>query len=132
MNHVTDQDLLLLAHRSLGFFRSLGVAIHLRTCSSCRKRYTEMATMSTAIASSLRVGMRSAWKPAGMALRMKILLSALVMAGGVLAVRQATMPNDSFVFPSFVSGDACSTAVQPKSLHMAPAMLNENRSTPPM
>lgn len=101
MNHVSDQDLLLLQHQSLGLFKSVMATIHLRGCKSCRKRATEIGSFTFGVAAAVRGGL-PAWKPLGMALRMKLMLVVLAVGASYLAVQgaiawheQATMPPSS-------------------------------------
>ncbi len=83
MNHPTEQDLLLLAHNQLGFGRALLAQWHISRCKACRKRFTELNSLSGVAAAAMRGGM-PAWRPAGMAAQVKLAIMALVIAGGVL------------------------------------------------
>jgi hypothetical protein len=86
VNHIQDQDLLLLAHRSLGFFQSISASLHMRGCSSCRKRYAALDSLSSGVASAVRLGLPT-WHPLGLALRTKVLLATLALGVTVLGAR---------------------------------------------
>jgi len=105
VNHPPDQDLLLLAHRSLAPFRAVAARWHIRNCVSCRKRFSEFDTLSSAVASAFRLGM-PAWKPLGTALSLKLLIGIIVVALGLLGgevVVSGMAPATSF------GGGACAT-----------------------
>jgi len=117
VKHTPDQDLLLLAHRSLDPVHAFTIRLHVSRCDSCRKRLAEFTSISTAAASALRVGM-PAWKPMGMALKMKLLLgglllSALLVTGGLsMAAKPHVVPPDktNFIIISCEPKDAKNNA----------------------
>lgn len=88
MKHPLDQDLLLLAHNSLNPFKALAASLHLRKCAECRKRYAEFGVVTSVAAAAVR-GNMPAWKPLGMALRMKLLIVALIVSAAVLGASVA-------------------------------------------
>jgi hypothetical protein len=92
VKHIEDQDLMLLAHRSLGPAQSVAAKIHLWRCPSCRAKFGELSSFSTSVASAVRVGL-PAWKPAGIALQMKLFLAAIVVAGSFLVFQIAQRPT---------------------------------------
>ncbi|HVT11127.1 MAG TPA: hypothetical protein VHE55_02580 [Fimbriimonadaceae bacterium] len=92
MKHLEDQDLLLLAHRSLGFVQSLSAHRHLARCESCRSRYAQFGALSRKVASLVRPGLPT-WKPLGMALRTKVLISVFLGCVGLFGVEMAVLPR---------------------------------------
>jgi len=83
VKHPSDQDLLMLAHRSLGPLKFVEVRLHVLRCAECRRRCAEFGLLSSAVASTLRLGM-PAWKPGIVALKLKLLIGVTVLATGVL------------------------------------------------
>lgn len=88
MSHVSDQDLLLMAHRSLGSVREIGARIHLRRCSSCRAKLGAVGSMSAMVAAAVRPGL-PAWKPSGITLSAKILIATIAFGGALLLGKAA-------------------------------------------
>ena len=83
MKHPADQDLLMLAHRSLDPFKAIATRWHLTRCADCRRRYSEFGALSTAVASAIRIGL-PAWKPIVLALKTKLLAAVILLAAGIL------------------------------------------------
>lgn len=87
MDHPTEQDLLLFAHRSIGLGKAAALWLHLKRCPDCRKRYAGICSMTASLAHAMRPGM-PAWKPIETALRMQILVAAFVIGVGVFSAQQ--------------------------------------------
>ncbi|HTQ09109.1 MAG TPA: hypothetical protein VMI31_03470 [Fimbriimonadaceae bacterium] len=83
MKHFSDQDLFMLAHRSLAPSSMIAAKWHVLRCRQCRERYRELGSLSVAVASSLRVGL-PAWKPVLLGLKGVLALSVIVLAAGAL------------------------------------------------
>ena len=58
-----DQDLLLLAHGALSPLRRLATLLHMRRCSECQARYTQLGATSHAVAGVLRGAGPPHWAP---------------------------------------------------------------------
>lgn len=137
MKHLQDQDLLLLAHRSLGPVRSIGAKLHLARCKDCRARYGAYASLSLMVASLVRVGM-PAWKPLGLALSLKVLVAASVVGVGLygldVAISSPSAPPkppvvkqiESPLWPSCPDGKAA-----PKKGRATPATMQLNLNVAP-
>ena len=54
MNHTSDQDLLLLAHNSLGLVKTALARFHVWRCVACRRRLTEFDSFSRGVAAAVR------------------------------------------------------------------------------
>ncbi len=92
MRHLEDQDLLLLAHRSLGLVQSISAHRHLAKCERCRFRYSEFGALSSKVALLVRPGL-PAWKPLGLALRTKVLISVFLGCVGLFGIEMAVLPH---------------------------------------
>ena len=84
MRHITDENLLLLAHGELSAWRGLPLQIHLRRCPPCRARYAALSRTSAHIAASLRGPEAAVWQPAPLTLNFRFVLAwfaALLLLG---------------------------------------------------
>lgn len=117
MNHIPDQELLLMAHHALGPFRSIAGLVHMRKCAQCRKRLSEYASLSSTVAGAVRVGM-PAWKPLGLAIGTKLLLSIAVVGLAILFVENMAIrsANSSQIVPA----GACANPVVKKAAVIKP------------
>jgi hypothetical protein len=83
MKHVQDQDLLLLAHRSLSPWDWFTARYHLWRCNACRRRYDHFRSLSTSVASAVRVGLRP-WRPIGLSIKVVLLVGLILVTCGVI------------------------------------------------
>jgi hypothetical protein len=86
VKHTSEQDLLLLAHRALGIVPSLEAHFHMLQCAECRSHFAELKSVSLVAASAMRVGMPK-WKPAGMALGLKLVILAAAATATAVGTR---------------------------------------------
>jgi hypothetical protein len=82
LRHPSEQDLLLLGHRSLGMLRSLSAQIHIRSCPECQAKYARILGVSSLVAKAVRPGL-PAWKPMGMTIGAKIAIGALIAVASI-------------------------------------------------
>jgi len=127
MNHPPDQDLLLLAHRSLNLVKTLAARWHVWRCPECRLRYRELNSLSFAVASALRIGLPS-WKPAVMALKVKLLIGVVALATGTLVtevvIANRTGPAGSCDVSGHYSSPAPKIAQPMTNPHVKPGATN--------
>lgn len=118
MKHTPDQDLLLLAHRSLGPIGALSARLHLRQCDRCRGRYAELSSLTRTAARAFRLGM-PAWKPLGMAAGTKLLLGVIIFAGALLMMEismfsphYTVVPGGNLVLSPVGKEELCKVALK--------------------
>ena len=60
--HTRDEDLLLMSHHALPFWRHILIRIHLCICTSCRLRQERLAQISRLLAGAIREPSDMAWQ----------------------------------------------------------------------